>query len=144
MAQAILHERQDILVLATLGKDDPAGREPGLLETGRVEVEPGERPQDAARCRQSRKQAAMPGDKQRRGGVVAQRGCCRRNLVQGGTVQASVGQPFVNVADTERKRRQRPETHVRHALAQERHDLGFCTGSRQKRKRLICSLYVPL
>lgn len=143
MPESVLHQRQNILVLASLSKDDPTGWETGLLETRGVQVETADHPQDAGVPR-SRERRGDPGDKKRGGCVVTQRGGSWCNLVQGSAVQASVGQTFVDGADAERERRHGPKTHVHPALAQERHDLGFGTGSRHRRNRLICSPYVPL
>ena len=70
MAKRILHHRQDVLVLAGLGKEDPPGGRPACSRPGRVEVEPGQRPQDARPLPASRKRRRCPA-KERRGGVVA-------------------------------------------------------------------------
>lgn len=104
VAQAVLGHRQDVSVLRSLRIEDPVGAEPHLLQAGRIEIEPRQRPKhrEAGPCCKSRCNSS--GEQGRRG-IVAQRRRSGCYLVQTSAIQAAIGKAVVERIDAERQRR---------------------------------------
>ena len=100
MAQAFLHQREHLGIVARLGVEHAIGREPRLVEAGREQVAPPHHPQD--RPPGARGDA---GEEERGRGVVAQRWRGGGDLVQRVEPQPTVGEPLVDRRHTERQHR---------------------------------------
>ncbi len=101
MTQRILHYREQFALVARLRQHQPIGHQPGLFEPGRVKVEARQGPEHGSAGQRSRRDARK---KQGRGRVLRQRrrGC--RHLVQAARGQTAIGEPTVNLLDSERNR----------------------------------------
>lgn len=76
MAQTILHDGKDVLVLAHLDEEQRRRVQSRLFETWRVEIEPGQRPQHTAAA--PRRRTCRDTDREQRGGrIVGERRRCR-------------------------------------------------------------------
>lgn len=104
VAQAILGERERHHLVAAFAIEQLARRQPGLLEPGRVEIEPGQRPGDA-RIGVDRKTGRRAGDEERRGGIVAERRGSRRDFVQAAAIKTAAAKPGVDRRNPERQTR---------------------------------------
>lgn len=104
MTQTILHDGQNVLVFTHLGEEQRGRAEPGLFETRRIEIEPGERPEHPAtalrRCARSN-----PNREQRGSRIIRKGRCCRRRLMQTAERQAAARQSRVYRLDVERENR---------------------------------------
>ncbi len=102
VAQAILRERKRHHLVPAFAIEQFVGRKPGLLEPGRVKIEPGQRPGDAG-IRIGGKPGRCPCHEQGRGSVVAQRRRGGRDFVQATTVKAATAEPGIDRLNPERQ-----------------------------------------
>ena len=119
MPKAILHERQHVLVLSALGKEEASRGQPGLLEPWRVKVEAAHHPQHPG-IRRGREPRGNTRQEERCCGFIAQRRCGRRDLVKGGGIQPVIGQAIVDGGKVEGPDGCMPRAHVGNAFAQAR------------------------
>ncbi|SEJ59663.1 hypothetical protein SAMN05428950_102151 [Sphingomonas sp. OV641] len=98
VAQPLLHQREQLGIVACLGIEDALGREAGLVETGRKQVAPADNPEYRAPGARS-----DSGDEQGGGGIVAQVRGAGGNFVQRIEPEAAIGDPLVERGDAERQ-----------------------------------------
>lgn len=104
IAQAVFGKGEHIGILSPLCVKDAAGPKADLFETGCVQVELGERPQhrEVRLVGEPRRDAC--GEQGRRG-VIRQRRCGRRNLVETSTVESLIDKPLIERFQAERQHR---------------------------------------
>lgn len=123
MPKAVLHHRQNVLVLTDLGEEQGRRVQASLFKSWRIQVEPRQRPQHAAPGPRSRPCRDTDGE-QRGSGVVGQRRGCRRHFVQPVQREAAVRQSRVEWVYIERQHIRFANSHVPDLVTQTRHYLG--------------------
>jgi hypothetical protein len=104
MANAFLHDRQSLFVIAAIGIENMIGRKARLSERRSEEIAPGERPKHLAAIPISAREAGGQGGNEERGGaIVVGRRAGRRRLVKPNS-QAAAGETAIDVVDFERNR----------------------------------------
>lgn len=101
IAQAIFHDREHVLVAPGLDEHHLVRPKPRLLETGRIEVEPGRYPQ--SRSSLGRKAGRNARREERRGRIFGEARRRGSDFVERGSVQAAIGEPIVENLDAERQ-----------------------------------------
>lgn len=109
MPKRILHDREQLRVIAGLREQHLFGGETGLFDPRGVEIEPSQRPQHRRRrARASRE----PRHEQGRRGIFRQRRRAGRHFVQGTKREPAGGQPTIDRVDIERQHRARARGRV--------------------------------
>ena len=137
MAQAILHDGQNVLVLTYLGEEQRCRAEPGLFETRRIEVEPGERPQHPAAAQRCCARG-NPHREQCGSCIICKGRCRRRRLVQTAERQAAARQSRVYRFDAERQDRTLTAAYSAYGAPQ----AGQCFEGWGGRRHHCCDSYV--
>lgn len=104
VTKRILGESECHRLVLALEVEQLGSRQPGLFETGRVEIEAGERPSDIGAGRNG-KPGRQTRDEQRRGGIVTERRRSGSDFMESGASYAARPEPTIERVDPERQHR---------------------------------------